>query len=78
MAADGGHVLLVASLAAHRPAPLMSAYGASKAYVPSSPRSCAGNKERPDTMNRNTESHGTNSAQRPDFRDTAQLQLFGN
>jgi uncharacterized protein len=33
MAADGGHVLLVASLAAHMPAPLMAAHGASKAYV---------------------------------------------
>jgi len=29
----GGHLLLVASLAAHMPAPLMAAYGASKAYV---------------------------------------------
>ncbi|MBB4099350.1 hypothetical protein GGR46_002914 [Sphingomonas kyeonggiensis] len=29
----GGHILLVASLAAHMPAPLMAAYGASKAYV---------------------------------------------
>lgn len=33
MAADGGHILLVASLAAHMPAPLMAAYAASKAYV---------------------------------------------
>ena len=34
MKADGGgHILLVASLAAHMPAPLMAAYGASKAYV---------------------------------------------
>jgi uncharacterized protein len=33
MAADGGHILLVASLAAYMPAPLMAAYGASKAYV---------------------------------------------
>jgi short-subunit dehydrogenase len=30
---EGGHILLVASLAAHMPAPLMAAYGASKAYV---------------------------------------------
>jgi short-subunit dehydrogenase len=33
MAADGGHILLVASLAAYMPAPLLAAYGASKAYV---------------------------------------------
>ena len=34
MKADGGgRILLVASLAAHMPAPLMAAYGASKAYV---------------------------------------------
>jgi short-subunit dehydrogenase len=34
MKADGGgHILLVASLAAHMPVPLMAAYGASKAYV---------------------------------------------
>jgi short-subunit dehydrogenase len=30
---EGGHILLVASLAAYMPAPLMAAYGASKAYV---------------------------------------------
>jgi uncharacterized protein len=28
-----GHVLLVASLAAYQPTPLLSAYGAAKAYV---------------------------------------------
>ena len=33
IAVDGGHILLVASLAAYMPAPLMAAYGASKAYV---------------------------------------------
>ena len=33
LAADGGHILLVASLAAYMPAPLMAAYAASKAYV---------------------------------------------
>ena len=33
MATDGGHILLVASLAAYMPAPLMAAYAASKAYV---------------------------------------------
>jgi short-subunit dehydrogenase len=34
MAAEGdGHILLVASLAAHIPAPLLAAYAASKAYV---------------------------------------------
>jgi len=30
---EGGHTLLVGSLAAYMPAPLMAAYGASKAYV---------------------------------------------
>ncbi|MCY0386193.1 SDR family NAD(P)-dependent oxidoreductase [Robbsia sp. Bb-Pol-6] len=33
MAAEGGHILLVASVVAHMPAPLLAAYGASKAYV---------------------------------------------
>lgn len=32
-AQGGGRILLVASVAAHMPAPLMAAYGASKAYV---------------------------------------------
>lgn len=32
-ASGGGHILLVASLAAYMPAPLMAAYGASKSYV---------------------------------------------
>jgi short-subunit dehydrogenase len=32
-AAGGGYILLVASLAAHMPAPLLAAYAASKAYV---------------------------------------------
>ncbi len=32
-ARDGGHILLVASLAAYQPDPLLAAYGASKAYV---------------------------------------------
>jgi short-subunit dehydrogenase len=32
-AAGGGHILLVASLAAYMPAPLLAAYAASKAYV---------------------------------------------
>lgn len=31
--ADGGHILLVASMAAYMPAPMMAAYAASKAYV---------------------------------------------
>jgi hypothetical protein len=34
--------------------------------------------ERHDTKNRNTERHGTITAQPPDSRGTAQLQLFGN
>jgi len=33
MAAEGGHILLVASLAAYMPTPLMAAYGASKSYI---------------------------------------------
>ncbi len=33
VARGGGHILLVASLAAHQPTPLLAAYGAAKAYV---------------------------------------------